>query len=153
MELYNISSVLLFGPYFSLYSCQLARTSVKTKFRKKNCFLYAGRPSLPRLHFTDVKINHTNFLVTWDFPGDDGGAEVNSFTVWYRAVQGKNYTQDKWLTVNTTKNSCYLKLNCCTTYEIMVTAWNKNGPSIADPDNAARITVLRGIYFIKKSLF
>ena len=87
----------------------------------------------------------------WDFPGDDG-AEVNSFTVWYRAV-GTNKTQDKWLTVNTTKNSYYLKLSCCVTYEIMVTAWNENGPSIADPDNAARITVLRGTYFVKSCYF
>jgi len=46
--------------------------------------------------------------------------------------------------VNTTEPRIYLKLNCCLTYEITVTAWNRNGPSFTDPDNAATITVLRG---------
>ena len=64
------------------------------------------------------------------------------FTVWYRAVRLINNTMGKWPTVNVTQNSCFLKLNCCLTYEIMVTAWNRNGPSFTDPDNAARITVL-----------
>ena len=34
----------------------------------------------------------------------------------------------------------------------MVTAWNKYGPSFTDPDNAARITVLRGTAYCKHAL-
>lgn len=109
-------------------------------------FCFLGRPALPKLRFTDVRINHTRFLVTWDYPVNNGGAEVNMFTVWYRAVRPMNNTMGKWATVNVTHNSCFLKLNCCLTYEIMVTAWNRNGPSFTDPDNAARITVLEGIH-------
>lgn len=111
-------------------------------------FHIAGRPGLAKLHFTDIGINYTRFPVRWDYPDDNGGAEVIMFTVWYRAVRLGNNTQDKWCTVNVTHNSCSLKLNCSLTYEIMVTAWNRNGPSFTDPDNAARITVLRGRYVL-----
>ncbi|KAL9964825.1 hypothetical protein ACROYT_G028515 [Oculina patagonica] len=104
-----------------------------------------GRPGLPTLHLKNVKINHTRFLVTWNYPDDNGGAKVNMFTVWYRTVTLMKNTQEKWSTVNVTHNSCSLKLNCCLTYEIMVTAWNRNGPSFTDPDNATRVAVLRDL--------
>ena len=69
------------------------------------------------------------------------------FTVCYRAVRPiNNTTAAKWATVNVTRNSCFLKLNCCLTYELLVIAWNRNGPSFTDPDNAARITVIGGIH-------
>jgi len=106
-------------------------------------FSYPGRPDIPRLHFKDVSVNYTHYLVTWDFPDDNGGAPVSFFTVWYREL-ARNKTQKLWRTVNKTEPKIYLKLNCCLTYEIMVTAWNRNGPSFTDPDNAATITVLRG---------
>ena len=110
-------------------------------------FLFLGRPAIIQPRFTDVRINHTRFLVTWDYPDDNGGAEVIMFTVWYRAVRPINDTMvGKWTTMNVTHNSCLLKLNCCSTYELMVTAWNRNGPSFTDPDNAARITVIGGIH-------
>lgn len=110
-------------------------------------FFIPGRPAIPQLHFTDVRINHTRFLVTWDYPDDNGGAEVIMFTVWYRAVRPINSTMaGKWAAINVTYNRCLLKLNCCLTYELMVTAWNRNGPSFTDPDNAARITVIGGIH-------
>ena len=69
------------------------------------------------------------------------------FTVWYRVVRPINNTMaGEWATMNVKHNSCFLQLNCCLTYEVMVTAWNRNGPSFSDPDNAARIIVLGGIH-------
>ena len=106
-----------------------------------------GRPGIPRLHFENVSINYTNYEITWDFPIDVGGAEVICFTVWYREVATNNSSQDEWLMVNSTEPRLYFNLACCLTYEIMVTAWNKYGPSFTDPDNAARITVFRGAVY------
>ena len=111
-----------------------------------------GRPGIPRLHFTNVGINYTNYEITWDFPIDVGGAEVIYFTVWYREVATNNSSQGEWLMVKSTEPRLYLNLACCLTYEIMVTAWNKYGPSFKDPDNAARITVLRGTVYYKHAL-
>ncbi|KAJ7381373.1 Neural cell adhesion molecule 1 [Desmophyllum pertusum] len=133
-------------PYrLRLYATNVAGRS-NASFEKQVKTLTEGRPGLAKLHFTDIGINYTRFPVTWDYPDDNGGAEVIMFTVWYRAVRLGNNTQDKWCTVNVTHNICSLKLNCSLTYEIMVTAWNRNGPSFTDPDNAARISVLRGMY-------
>ena len=116
-------------------------------FEKRDLFYFLGRPAIPQLHFTDVRINHTRFVVTWDYPDDNGGAKVIMFTVWYRAVRPINNTMaGKWTTMNVTRNSCLLKLDCCSTHELMVTAWNRNGPSFTDPDKAARITVTGGIH-------
>ena len=92
-------------------------------------------------------------MFTWDYPDDSGGAEVTMFTVWYRAVGLLNNTQEEWSTVNVTQNRCSVRLNCCLTYEIMVTAWNRNGQSFTDPDNAARVSVLGGIHISILGLF
>ena len=124
----------------------MATPSMSLREELPYTFNFVGRPGLPKLHFSDVKMNHTRFLVTWDSPDDNGGAKVDMFTLWYRTVSLMNNTQHKWSTLNVTHNSFSLKLNCCLTYEIMVTAWNRNGPSFTDPDNAARIAVLRGIH-------
>ena len=111
-------------------------------------FFFLGFPALVKPHFEEVSINRTGFMFTWDYPDDTGGAEVTTFTVWFRAVGLVNNTQEEWSTVNVTQNGCSLRLNCCLTYEIMVTAWNRNGQSFTDPDNAARVTVLAGIIHI-----
>ena len=110
-------------------------------------FNFAGCPGPLKLHFSKVNINCTTFLATWRSPGDNGGVEVevNRFTVWYRLVVTNN-TKGKWLKFNTTKTNYYVTLECCSTYEIMVTAWKRNCPSMADPDNAAKVTVLKGIF-------
>ena len=144
-----------------LLSCRIISVSIHhshrglTTFRygnylragKRDLFVFLGRPTIPHLHFTDVIINHTRFLVTWDYPDDNGGVKVIMFTVWFRTVRPINSTvAGKWAKMNATHNSRLLKLNCCLTYELMVTAWNRNGPSFTDPDKAARISVTGGIH-------
>lgn len=110
---------------------------------------YAGFPGSPSLHFENVKINHSYYNVTWDYPRDVGGDDVSLFTLWYREIATNNSIQGKWRNLNTTKTRFHLNLNCCLTYEVTVTAWNRYGHSFFDPNNKARITVLRGMPFFK----
>ncbi|CAH3030407.1 unnamed protein product [Porites evermanni] len=107
--------------------------------------LQKGFPGSPSLHFENVKINHSFYNVTWDYPRDVGGDDVTLFTLWYREIATNNSTQGKWRNLNTTKTRFHLNLNCCLTYEVTVTAWNRYGHSFFDPNNEARITVLRDL--------
>lgn len=100
---------------------------------------FAGPPAVVRLPFHDIDINDTRFLCTWEYPKDNNGANITMFTVWYRPL-----LREKWSKVNVTQNRYSVRLNCCLTYEIMVTAWNKKGQSSFDPRTAARVTVLKG---------
>ena len=112
----------------------------KTKFFSWFVSLFfAGPPAVVRLPFHDIDINDTRFLCTWEYPKDNNGANITMFTVWYRLL-----LREKWSIVNVTQNRYSVRLNCCLTYEIMVTAWNEKGQSSFDPRTAARVTVLKG---------
>ncbi|XP_066024083.1 fibroblast growth factor receptor 1 [Pocillopora verrucosa] len=109
--------------------------------------LKGGPPAVVRLPFHDIEINDTRFLCTWEYPKDNNGANITMFTVWYRPL-----LREKWSKVNVTQNRYSVRLNCCLTYEIMVTAWNKKGQSSFDPRTAARVTVLKGANASPKSV-
>lgn len=107
--------------------------------------LKEGCPGVPRVNFMITYINVTSFDVSWDVPHAHGGAIITAYTLWLRELATNRSTHGLWFLINTTEPKFRLKLNCCRTYEIMVTAWNKYGQSFTDPDNAAKITVLRDI--------
>ena len=117
--------------------------------KKKETFFFSsvgdtGCPGVPRVNFMITYINVTSFDVSWDVPHAHGGAIITAYTLWLRELATNRSTHGLWFLINTTEPKFRLKLNCCRTYEIMVTAWNKYGQSFTDPDNAAKITVLRG---------
>ena len=130
------NSWFLYSLRWKILSTQLT----KQKFFLDLClFFFAGPPAVVRLPFHDIDINDTRFLCTWEYPKDNNGANITMFTVWYRPL-----LREKWSKVNVTQNRYPVRLNCCLTYEIMVTAWNKKGQSSFDPRTAARVTVLKG---------
>lgn len=69
------------------------------------------------------------------------------YTVWSRVV-GSDGEKTEWQTSNVTETNVEVELQWSTTYEFMITAWNKNGQSFTDPQKAARITVGPGIVHI-----
>ncbi|XP_073254411.1 uncharacterized protein [Porites lutea] len=95
----------------------------------------SDRPEIPEIINTETSTPGCNVTLKWAKP-PSGGCPILFYTVHYSKVEPEGRFR-KWTTINMTipeVNQLELSLNCTTSYEFKVKAWNALGSSETDPN-------------------
>lgn len=98
------------------------------------CCIYVqqptDRPEAPTIANTETEVPWCNITLKWTAPPSNG-CPIRFYTVHYRLKKVQR-VEGEWTTINVTNpnlNQQELILNCTTTYEFEVRAWNALGSS------------------------
>ncbi|CAH3112865.1 unnamed protein product, partial [Porites lobata] len=95
----------------------------------------SDRPEIPEIINTETSTPGCNVTLKWAKP-PSSGCPILFYTVHYSKVESEGLFR-KWTTINTTDaevNQLELSLDCTTSYEFKVKAWNALGSSETDPN-------------------
>ena len=97
-----------------------------------NYFCFTDKPGKPVIRNTETEVSGCNITLHWTTPSSNG-CSILFYTVRYRKKTSAD-NETRWMIRKVTKeNSSQLRLilNCTSTYEFEVYAWNAKGSSRA----------------------